>query len=136
MALRDLGIPHRKDWDLVPVIAEGRWTFVTRNARDFRGPQDRPGSRGQYVRLPEHEGLICLNGPTDGMDLRVQKELFRIALEHLASDEDPRGADLANQVLEITLGAADADTVEILRYDLPSGSWGVQELRSRTPREA
>jgi hypothetical protein len=42
----DLKIENRKDWDLVPVIEEGGWTFVTNNAKDFRGPVAAAGSSG------------------------------------------------------------------------------------------
>jgi hypothetical protein len=44
-----------------------------------------------------HAGLICLNGPP-GMDLDMQAELFRQALDELAF-----APDLVNQVLEVTL---------------------------------
>lgn len=134
MALRDLEKGGYKDWDLVPVIAEGRWTFVTKNSRDFRGAADQPGLKGQYTRLPEHEGLVCLNGPV-GMDLRMQKELFRTALDHLRGKDDPRGDDLANQVLEVTLEAAEAEVVDVGRYDLPPGSWGQPEARLQAARQ-
>jgi predicted nuclease of predicted toxin-antitoxin system len=61
----------KKDRELKPIILDGDWTFVTRNSVDFRGPSSRPGSRGQYVDVEIHAGLVCLNGP-DGMDLDVQ----------------------------------------------------------------
>ena len=51
-----------KDWELKRLILEGDWTFVTRNAVDFRGPADDPGSKGQYAGVALHAGLICLNG--------------------------------------------------------------------------
>lgn len=34
-----------KDWNLMQVIVDGDWTFVTRNSIDFRGPP-----RGRRVR--------------------------------------------------------------------------------------
>jgi len=102
-----------KDWELKAVILDGDWTFVTKNSIDFRGPDDAPGSRGQYADVALHAGLICLNGPV-GMDLDLQLELFEAALDELDCD-----SDLVNQVLEITLPDP-ADEIEVLRYKLPA----------------
>ncbi|HZM09846.1 MAG TPA: DUF5615 family PIN-like protein [Candidatus Limnocylindrales bacterium] len=102
-----------KDWELKAVILDGDWTFVTKNSIDFRGPDDAPGSRGQYADVALHAGLICLNGPV-GMDLDLQFELFEAALDELDCDND-----LVNQVLEITLPDP-ADEIEVLRYKLPA----------------
>ena len=60
-------------------ILDGDWTFVTSNAVDFRGPADRPGSRGQYADVVIHAGLICLGGPAGGVTLDDQVALFEIA---------------------------------------------------------
>ena len=76
-----------KDWELKAVILDGDWTFVTKNSIDFRGPDDAPGSRGQYADVALHAGLICLNGPV-GMDLDLQLELFEAALDELDCDND------------------------------------------------
>ena len=86
-----------KDWELKAVILDGDWTLVTKNSIDFRGPDDAPGSRGQYADVALHAGLICLNGPV-GMDLDLQLELFEAARDERDCDND-----LVNQVLEITL---------------------------------
>ncbi len=43
-----------KDWELLPVILDGDWTFVTGNSVDFRGPADAPGSKGEY-----QDGATC-----------------------------------------------------------------------------
>jgi Domain of unknown function (DUF5615) len=103
------------DWALLPVILAGDWTFVTRNAVDFRGPATAPGAKGEYRKTTLHAGLICLNGPV-GMDLEMQLEVFDAALDAL--DED---RDLVNRVLEVTLDdAGDAD-VTVVRYALPVG---------------
>jgi hypothetical protein len=112
--VRWIGKGGIKDWNLLPVILDGDWTFVTCNAYDFRGPKDAPGSRGEYAKAPLHAGLICLAGPTDGFDLDTQLELFALALDELA-----HGPDLTNQVLEVTLEAADEGEVTLRRYDLP-----------------
>lgn len=107
-----LGLAGYKDWELTPIILDGDWTFVTKNSVDFRGPMDKPGTKGQYADVAIHAGLICLNGPP-GMDLDMQIELFEQALVEL--DADP---DLVNQVLEITLD--DDDDLRVLRYALPA----------------
>ena len=67
--VRWIGKAGMKDWNLLPIILSGDWTFVTRNAYDFRGPAHAPGSKGEYAKTTLHPGLICLNGPTDGFDL-------------------------------------------------------------------
>ncbi len=107
-----LGLAGHKDWELTPIILDGDWIFVTKNSVDFRGPKDKPGTKGQYADVAIHAGLICLNGPP-GMDLDMQVELFEQALIEL--DADP---DLVNQVLEITLD--DDDDLRVLRYALPA----------------
>jgi hypothetical protein len=107
-----LGLAGYKDWVLKPIILNDDWTFVTKNSVDFRGPEDKPGTKGQYADVAIHAGLICLNGPP-GMDLDMQIELFEQALLEL--DADP---DLVNQVLEITLD--DDDDLHVLRYALPA----------------
>lgn len=109
-----LGCAGEKDWQLLPLIVEGDWTFVTRNAYDFRGPADRPGRSGQYARADIHAGLVCLNGPAEGVDLDLQCELFELALDELDAE-----SDLVNQVLEVTLNRPGDAEVEIERYHLP-----------------
>jgi hypothetical protein len=108
-----LGMSGYKDWNLVPVILKGDWTFVTRNSIDFRGPKSNPGTKGQYSKVEVHAGLICLNSAV-AMDIELQSELFRKALEELKS-----GPDLVNQVLDVT---ATEDEIEVLRRSLPTSS--------------
>ena len=99
-----------QDWNLMPVILAGDWTFVTRNAYDFRGPRDAPGRPGQYATAELHAGLICLADRV--MDLDLQVELFETALDDLDQDRD-----LVNQVLEVeTVGRRE---IRIRRYALP-----------------
>jgi hypothetical protein len=100
-----------KDWSLKPFILDGDWTFVTSNAVDFRGPADRPGSRGQYADVVIHAGLVCLGGPAGGMTLDDQLALFEIALDEIGE------GDLVNQVLEVVMEEDGA--VRALRYALP-----------------
>lgn len=106
-----LGLAGKKDWELKPLILAGDWTFVTKNSIDFRGPAAHPGQAGQYADVTLHAGLVCLNGPV-GMDLRMQRDLFDVALDRLARD-----ADLVNKVLEVTLSG---DRIHVLRYGLPA----------------
>jgi len=106
------GLGGRKDWELMPVILDGDWTFTTRNAVDFRGPLSRPGSRGLYAGVAIHAGLVCLNAPDDVMDLDLQLELFEEALAELEID-----SDLVNEVLDVHL--EDTGELRILRYELP-----------------
>lgn len=105
-----LGRAGLKDWELKPLILQDNWTFVTKNSVDFRGPADKPGSKGQYADVALHAGLICLNGPP-GMDLDMQLELFEQALDELEADPD-----LINKVLEIT---CEQDGLQVRRYHLP-----------------
>jgi hypothetical protein len=108
-----IGKQGAKDWELLPVILAGDWTFVTKNSYDFRGPPNAPGTKGEYRKADLHAGLICLNGPP-GMDLDMQVELFGIALDELTGN-----GDIVNQVLEITLADGAATEITITRYDLP-----------------
>jgi hypothetical protein len=107
-----LGRAGAKDWDLIPLIIEGDWTFVTRNSIDFRGATSHSSDKGQYARVDLHAGLISLNGP-DGMTRDLQLELFEQALLEL--DADP---DLVNQVLEIS--QEDDGHLRAARYALPA----------------
>jgi hypothetical protein len=109
--VRWIGKGGAKDWELLPVILDGDWTFVTRNAVDFRGPAAARGTQGEYRKAALHAGLVCLNGPV-GMDLDMQLELFEVALDALGKD-----GDLLNQVLEITLRSARDTEIALLRYD-------------------
>jgi len=107
-----LGKAGWKDWELEAFILDGDWTFVTRNSVDFRGPGDRPGTKGQYADVLLHAGLICINGPV-GMGAELQGELLEIALEEIGTE-----GELINGVLEVSLDDPDGE-VGIVRYDLP-----------------
>jgi hypothetical protein len=102
-----------KDWELKRPLLEEDWVLVTRNSDDFRGPREKPGSKGQYSGVSIHSGLICLNAPV-GMDLVIQRELFAEVLDEL--DTDP---DLTNQILEVTLEDSEA-AIQIERYGFPT----------------
>lgn len=107
-----IGLAGTKDWDLIHIIADEDWTFVTCNSVDFRGAAGNPGEEGQYTRVTIHAGLVCLNAP-DGMTRRIQIELFTEALRELADNPD-----LVNQVLEISLD--NAGGLHVVRYALPA----------------
>lgn len=109
-----IGKGGTKDWTLAPFIVANDWTFVTRNAIDFRGPKSAVGTKGYHSRMPLHAGLICLNGPAN-FNARLHEELFRIALERLAA----RG-DLVNMALEVSLEEADGKDVVVSLYPIPS----------------
>jgi hypothetical protein len=100
-----------KDWNITAMAIDGDWTLVTRNSVDFRGPANAPGTKGEYSKRVLHAGLICLNGPV-GMDLDMQIDLFRKALEALANDDD-----LVNKCLEVTMD--DEGMIKADRYQLP-----------------
>lgn len=111
--VRWIGQGGAKDWQLMRVIVDGDWTFVTKNSVDFRGPREAPGSKGQYRAASPDAGLVCLNGPV-GMDLRMQLESFDATLDELESDDD-----LINQAIEVTLDDPDAGKLQIVRYAFP-----------------
>ncbi|GLI95581.1 DUF5615 family PIN-like protein [Methylocystis echinoides] len=108
-----LGRAGLTDWELKPIILQDDWTFVTKNSVDFRGAAEKPGSKGQYIDVAIHAGLICLNRPP-GMDLDMQLELFEQALDELENIPD-----LVNQFLEISL---EEEAIDIRRYQLPPTS--------------
>ncbi len=112
--VRWIGKSGVKDWDLMPIILEGDWCFVTKNSFDFRGPVGTPGFPGEFAKIELHAGLICINGPV-GMDLGMQLELFEIALDDL--DDNP---DLVNHVLEVTLEKINDSEIKVIRYRLPA----------------
>jgi hypothetical protein len=111
--VRWLGKGSWQDRNLISVIIEGSWTFVTRNSRDFRGDEEDPSKPGLLAKQELHAGLICLNAPK-GMDLDLMIELFERALDEL--ERDP---DLFNVVLEITKVSDDEERLLVRRYHLP-----------------
>ena len=98
---RDQGMLSWADWKLAPYVVEHDWVLVTNNSKDFRGKLAGPGGKPGHLTRDMHPGLVCLNrrGPSDkGMDPDLQEELFRQALDEIAS----KGiVDLMNQVLEV-----------------------------------
>lgn len=101
-----------KDWSLVPFIVDGAWTFVTRNAYDFRGPAAKPGPPGLLAGAEIHAGLVCLVDAV--MDLDTQAELFEAALDLIG----PEG-HLINQVLEVWIEGSE---IVHRRYGMPAAT--------------
>jgi hypothetical protein len=84
-----------KDWQLMQIVIANDFTFVTHNAKDFRGIADAPG-KGFHAREELHAGLVCLNS-FEPLDLDRQTRLLRIAFEELS-----QMTDLVNQALEVS----------------------------------
>ena len=95
--LRDLDLLGRTDAELAPVIFEGDWCFVTKNARDFRGPDDAKGSAGEYAGVDLHAGLVCIHGPPEGFTRAEQLEAFAVALDLI----EQYGSDATNLLVEV-----------------------------------
>lgn len=96
--LRDLGHLEKKDGQIAPVIFAEDWCFVTKNARDFRGPDDARGSSGEYAGVALHAGLICVHGPPEGFTKIEQLEAFSVALDTI----EQREGDPTNLLIEVT----------------------------------
>ena len=96
-----LGLRSWKDWNLMRVVLDGDYTFVTNDAIDFRR---------LYAATDLHAGLVCIGAAPDLMRLDLQKRLFRLALDELGDDVP------VNQVLEVI---AQSDGVTVARYGLP-----------------
>ena len=94
-----LGLSGEADWDLMPRIVEGDFTFVTNNAGDFRR---------LYARREFHAGLVLI---VPQVEPARQRALFSGLLDALGA-----GEALVNEVIEISLEAEEA---MFTRYDLP-----------------
>lgn len=94
-----LGLSGTTDWDLMPRIIDGDYTFVTNNAADFRR---------LYRRESLHAGLIII---IPQVPPARQRELLAALLTYLGPD-----GLLVNEVVEIVI---DSDEVRLEVYDLP-----------------
>lgn len=109
-SVRDRGRLGLKDWELMEYVILEDFILVTRNAQDFRGAgKVNPG--GLHGAAEVHAGLICLDSALE-MDLDLQQELFRHALNMLA--ELP---DLINQALEVYEN--EDELISVNTYDIP-----------------
>jgi predicted nuclease of predicted toxin-antitoxin system len=95
-----LGLGSTKDWDLMKLVVEQDYTFVTNNRVDFLA---------LYRRTPLHAGLVII---VPNVKPALQRELFEAALRLI--DE----GDLVNTVIEV--GYRD-DEIECRQYPLPQG---------------
>ena len=114
--LRDLGLLRRKDGQLAPVIFGGDWCFVTKNARDFRGPGDAKGTSGEYAGVDLHAGLVCIHGPPKGFAKAEQLEAFAVALDQI----EQHGGDATNLLVEV-VWAADGILYEVAEFPPGAG---------------
>lgn len=129
MHLRDLKLSARKDWQLASIVVNDGWTFVTRNVKDFVGRQ------GQYQRMDQHEGLVCLTWPEAVNGRALQLELFTAVLDAIVDLQfDQRGDDLAGQVVAVTVKSLADPDLTIERYELPTGTWGESPATAKRPR--
>jgi predicted nuclease of predicted toxin-antitoxin system len=94
-----LGLSGETDWDLMPRIVDGDFTFVTNNARDFRK---------LYAQEELHPGLVIIVPQV--VPVR-QRELFDVVLEEFSGD-----GGVINEVIEI---AIENGMAILTRYSLP-----------------
>ena len=114
--LRDLDLLGRKDAELAPIIFEGDWCFVTKNARDFRGPDEAKGSAGEYAGIDLHAGLVCIHGPPEGFTKAEQLEAFAVALDLI----EQHGNDATNMLVEV-VWAAEGVGYEVAEFPTRAG---------------
>ena len=96
-----LGLASTKDHDLMPVVLEGDFIFVTNNAADFRRLY-----RGQ----PLHAGLVII---VPQLSPASQRQLFVAALDEIGADDG-----LLNEALEVLV--EDGEVI-FNRYVWPAG---------------
>jgi predicted nuclease of predicted toxin-antitoxin system len=95
-----LGLGSSKDRELVKVIVERDYTFVTNNRTDFLA---------LYRRTPLHAGLVII---VPNVKPALQRQLFEAALRLIGE------RDLVNSVIEV--GFNDEE-IECRQYPLPPG---------------
>ena len=78
-----LSLGGLKDWQLLPVIREREFTFVTNNGDDFLA---------LLGKEPLHPGIIII---VPNVTPVLQRELFKAALDHIGA------RDLTNSVVEV-----------------------------------
>ena len=85
-----LGLASTKDHDLIPVVLEGDFIFVTNNAADFRRLY-----RGQ----PFHAGLVII---VPQVPPSFQRQLFVAAIDEIGANDG-----LLNEALEVLVEDGD-----------------------------
>jgi predicted nuclease of predicted toxin-antitoxin system len=89
-----LGLGSSKDWQLVSVVLERDYTFVTNNRLDFLA---------LYGKEALHCGLVII---VPNVTPARQRELFSAVLEHIGS------RDLINTVIEVEYTGNRAECIE------------------------
>jgi predicted nuclease of predicted toxin-antitoxin system len=92
------GLGGLKDWQLIRVIREQEYTFVTNNRSDFLN---------LHGREPLHAGVIII---VANVIPSQQRELFAAALKHIGT------RDLTNTVVEVRFVQKD---IQCSEYELP-----------------
>lgn len=80
-----IGLAGRKDKQLMPVVLDGDWTFVTNNRRDWIK---------LHARAELHAGLVII---VPSVDLERQVALFETVLDWI----DASRSDLVNTLVEV-----------------------------------
>lgn len=96
--VNDLGLGSSKDWELMAIVVEKDYTFVTNNRSDFLT---------LYGRASLHAGLVVIvpNVPPER-----QRELFAAVLDHIG----------ARQVVNAVIEVDDLDSeIRCSEYSLP-----------------
>jgi predicted nuclease of predicted toxin-antitoxin system len=94
------GLAATKDWNLMPVIVEGDFVFVTNNARDFRR---------LYAAQPLHAGLVIV---VPQLPPPLQRQVFDVVLDEIGGEDG-----IVNEAIEVTI---DDGEVRIARYGWPA----------------
>lgn len=92
------GLRGLKDWQLMQVIREQEYTFVTNNRSDFLD---------LHGKEPLHAGVIVI---VPNVIPSQQRELFVAALKHIGT------RDLTNTVVEVRFVG---DDIQCSEYELP-----------------
>ena len=87
-----------KDWQLLPVIGEREFTFVTNNGADFLA---------LFGKEPLHPGIIIV---IPNVTPLLQRDLFKAALDHIGA------RDLTNSVVEVKYVG---DLIKCSEYTVP-----------------
>ena len=96
-----LSLGGLKDWQLLPVIREREFTFVTNNGADFLA---------LFGKEPLHPGIIII---VPNVAPVLQRELFKAALDHIGA------RDLTNSVVEVKYVG---DRIVCSEYALPEST--------------
>jgi predicted nuclease of predicted toxin-antitoxin system len=93
-----LGLGSSKDWELMELVIDRDYTFVTNNRFDFLT---------LYKKEAFHAGLVVI---VPNVTPARQREFFNAVLDHIG------GRDLTNTVIEVSFTRQQIECVE---YDYP-----------------